>query len=435
MSDSLWVDRSIADCLTTSFAGEWGEEPSPGNAVVLRATDIDNDGHVIGFGVARAIPASKLLAKNLQDGDILLEGSGGGPGKPVGRVAFFDGSVHAGSVLCSNFFKTLRVNRNYIDCRFLWRKLEWFYRQPALLALQQQTTGIINLKFVEYLATNLSFPVDIREQSKIAEVLDTLDTTIRQTEAIVEKLKQVKQGLLHDLLTRGIDANGALRPPQSQAPHLYKDSPLGWIPCEWMFDLLDSVADRGSGHTPSKSTPSYWNGGIKWVSLADSHRLDQIYISETDKEISELGLANSSAVKHQAGTVILSRDAGVGKSAILSVEMAVSQHFMAWRCGQRLSNLYLYFMLQRMKPTFESIAIGSTIKTIGLAFFKKLIIVVPSRSEQDRIVEVILCNETALQAHSDELAKLKLQKNGLMDDLLTGRVRVTPLLDTVDAKR
>jgi type I restriction enzyme S subunit len=273
----------------------------------------------------------------------------------------------------------------------------------------------------------------IESQESLADVLDTLDTTIRQTEVIVEKLNLVKQGLLHDLLTRGIDTNGELRLPQSQAPHLYKDSPLGRVPNEWTVELLDSVAARGSGHTPSKSAASYWNGGIKWVSLADSHRLDQIYITETDKEISELGLANSSAVKHQVGTVILSRDAGVGKSAILAGEMAVSQHFIAWLCGQRLNNLYLYFMLQRMKPMFESIAIGSTIKTIGLAFFKKLQIIVPPRAEQGRIVEIILSNEAGLQTHSEELTKLRLQKNGLMDDLLTGRIPLTPLLETFEA--
>ena len=232
---------------------------------------------------------------------------------------------------------------------------------------------------------------------------------------------------MHDLLTRGIGANGELRLPQSQAPNLYKNSSLGWIPNEWVIEPLDKVARRGSGHTPSRNVPSYWNGGIKWVSLADSHRLDQIYITETDKEVSELGLKNSSAVRHDAGTVILSRDAGVGKSAILASEMAVSQHFIAWRCGERLNNFYLYFKLQHMKPIFESIAIGSTIKTIGLTFFKKLTIIVPSRAEQDRAVEVILASEATLTAHSVELAKLRLQRIGLMDDLLTGRVRVTPL--------
>ena len=228
MPESTWVDRTVADCLEASFAGEWGSEPNPANAIVLRATDIDDEGHVVGTGAARSIPMSKLRAKQLQDGDVLLEGSGGGPGKPVGRVALFEADSHAGPAICSNFFKTLRPNRSVVDQRFLWRKLGWFYTQSPLLALQQQTTGIINLKFAEYLDARLELPADVQEQAKIAEILDTLDTAIRQTEAIIEKLKQVKQGLLHDLLTRGIDANGELRTPQSQAPHLYKDSPLGW---------------------------------------------------------------------------------------------------------------------------------------------------------------------------------------------------------------
>lgn len=67
-------------------------------------------------------------------------------------------------------------------------------------------------------------------EDQAVEILDTLDTAIRETEALIDKLKAVKQGLLHDLLNRGIDANGQLRPQQSEAPQLYKVSPLGWIP-------------------------------------------------------------------------------------------------------------------------------------------------------------------------------------------------------------
>jgi type I restriction enzyme S subunit len=289
------------------------------------------------------------------------------------------------------------------------------------------STNQVELNRLPLVGTRVPVP-PLDEQRRSAEILDTFDTTIRQTEAIIEKLKQVKQGLLHDLLTRGIDANGELRPPQSQAPHLYKDSPLGWIPAEWQVELLDDVAVRGSGHTPSKSVPSYWNGGVRWVSLADSHRLDQIFIEATDKEISDLGIANSSAVKHTAGTVVLSRDAGVGKSAVLGSEMAVSQHFIAWRCSERLNNLFLYFKLQHMKPTFEAIALGSTVKTIGLDYFRKLRISVPARSEQDKAAEVMMAAEADVRSEQVELEKMRLLKSGLMDDLLTGRVRVTPLL-------
>ncbi len=168
--------------------------------------------------------------------------------------------------------------------------------------------------------------------------------------------------------------------------------------------LLDKLAQRGSGHTPNQREPSYWNGGVKWVSLADSRRLDKGLIHDTDKQISALGIANSSAVLHPAGTVILSRDAGVGRSAILAEPMAVSQHFMAWRCGPELHNGYLYQVLQSLKPEFERIANGSTVRTIGLPYFKRLKVPTPPLASQVEIAETLGCWDQAI-AVAEGLAK------------------------------
>src|SRR4051794_14100235 len=95
-----------------------------------------------------------------------------------------------------------------------------------------------------------------------------------------------------------------------------KQTEVGAIPEDWAVVLLDSVARRGSGHTPDKTHPEYWGGKIKWISLQDSDRLDRLYIRETAANITPAGIANSSAKMHPNGTVVLSRDAGVGKSAI-----------------------------------------------------------------------------------------------------------------------
>lgn len=284
-------------------------------------------------------------------------------------------------------------------------------------------------------------------QRRIATILTTLDEVIDATEKLVEKHQQIKAGLMHDLFTRGLwtrpelargdhkglpcettAQEGQLRPTPKEAPGIYQDSPLGLIPKAWKVDLLDALAKRGSGHTPNRHTPNFWNGGIKWVSLADSANLDQLYISETEKEISLLGIESSSAVLHPAGIVVLSRDAGVGKSAITTCPMAVSQHFMCWLCGPELDNHYLYYWLQDQKRVFENISTGTTIPTIGLGFFRRYKIAVPTdMDEQQKIRASLLSSEENLSALQNDLAKLRQQKQGLMHDLLTGRVRVNCL--------
>lgn len=199
------------------------------------------------------------------------------------------------------------------------------------------------------------------------------------------------------------------------------------IPEDWNLSLLDKVATRGSGHTPDKKQATYWNGGIKWVSLADSSKLDNVFISNTDKEISSLGIQNSSAVLHKKGTVLLSRDAGVGKSAIMAEDMAVSQHFIAWECTEKnkLDNMYLYYWLQMLKPEFERIAIGSTIKTIGLPYFKKFKLPHPSLAEQSEISRAIYTWDIAIQKLSLLIEKKTNSKKGLMQNLLSGKQRIS----------
>lgn len=264
------------------------------------------------------------------------------------------------------------------------------------------------------------------KQQKIATILTSIDTAIEKTEALIEKYQQIKSGLMHDLFTRGVLPNGQLRPTREQAPELYQETKIGWIPKEWQYELLDRLANRGSGHTPNKSKAEYWNGGIKWISLADSNRLDRLYISDTSYEISQQGIQNSSAVLHPAGIVVLSRDAGIGKSAITTEPMAVSQHFMCWKCEDKMDNHFLYYWLQFNKRTFENIAMGSTILTIGLGYFKKLKIACPTELDEQKIIaEKLTQFDQYIFRLKEELMKKQSQKLGLMQDLLTGKVPVT----------
>lgn len=429
MSDQ-WDKRTIRQCLSVSFAGEWGDEPAPGNVMVLRATDIDDDAHVVGVGAERRLPASKLSAKQLADGDILLEGSGGGPDKPVGRVAFFDARQHLGPAVCSNFFKTLRPNRNVVEPRFLLRKLAWFYKQPALLAFQQQTTGIINLKFEEYLSAPIEIPSQLHEQRLIAQILDTLDTAIRETEAIIAKLKAVKQGLLHDLLTRGIDANGEPRPPQAEAPHLYKQSPLGWIPKEWGCAPLREYAGVTVAYV-GPTNPFYTDqehgilflrtgnitddgidlSDVRWVTKAFHLAQKKSALLEGDVVVSRVGYTGTASVVGGLG------DVNAANMIIIRPLQVLHPQWV-----RRLFGADAYI------KQVSGFTAGSAQPVLNIDLVYRLITPLPPTSEQALIIERLDASDFRIKSERAELAAMCALKAGLMDDLLTGRVRVSGIL-------
>jgi type I restriction enzyme S subunit len=365
-------------------------------------------------------------ADHLPPGDLLfsvtdLTRAGDIVGSPL-RVPDFGSTKPA---LASMDCMRIEPIANRCNKRFLYHRLMLSDVRRQMVAYAAGST-VLHLDTKKVPSITVRIPVDVNLQSRIADVLDGIDTAIEKTEALIAKYQQIKAGLMHDLFTRGVLPNGQLRPPREQAPELYQETAIGWIPREWQYELLDKLALRGSGHTPNKNFPEYWNGGIKWVSLADSHRLDQLYISDTELQISHKGIQNSSAVLHPAGIVVLSRDAGVGKSAITTEPMAVSQHFMCWKCDQKMDNHFLYYWLQFNKRTFENIAMGSTILTIGLPYFKKMKIACPIELEEQRnIAAKIKASDARIFSLQDELSKLKQQKQGLMHDLLTGKVPVT----------
>ena len=244
------------------------------------------------------------------------------------------------------------------------------------------------------------------EQQRIADCLTSLDELIAAQARKVDALKTHKAGLMQQLFPREGETRPRLRFPQFE--------PVA----DWEVKKLEELAKRGSGHTPSKSNPKYYGGGIKWISLADSKRLDAGLISETETELSALGIKHSSAVLHSAGTVLISRDAGVGKSAVMAAPMAVSQHFIVWTCRDHLlSNWFLYYLLQKMKPIFERIATGSTIKTIGLPFFKELHVAIPALLEQKHIASCLGSLDDLITAAAQGLDTLKTHKKGLMQQL------------------
>jgi type I restriction enzyme S subunit len=274
------------------------------------------------------------------------------------------------------------------------------------------------------------------EKLKIAQLLDTLDAAIHKTEAIVEKLKQVKQGLLHDLLTRGIDANGQLRPSHEVAPHLYKQSPLGWIPQEWSAhifgDLVQHVIDF-RGRTPKKLGMD-WGGGDILALSANNVQPGGIDVSREAYFGSErLYRKWMTSGETRTGDVLLTMEAPLGNVAQIpdSCKYILSQRVISLRfMADLVLNDFAFWQMQsnEFQQAMVKRSTGSTATGIQRAELVKLHFKSPPVGEQALIAERLFSIERKLKNEAAALVKQRQEKCGLMNDLLTGRVRVTPLL-------
>lgn len=268
------------------------------------------------------------------------------------------------------------------------------------------------------------------EKLNIAKILDALDTAIHQTEAIVKKLKQVKQGLLYDLLTRGVGANSELRPSYEDAPHLYQESLAGWIPKEWEATQLGAVTSWASGGTPSRAIPSNWTGPIPLLTPKDMKSFE---MSDTSEHLSLTAAKVGSRVMPAETVFIVVRGMILAHSfpvVLASKPMAFNQDVKAVTAGQRLSGRFLahwfvansgYFLRKVTEATHGT-------KKLDMENLLGTPIGLPPLTEQIAIIERESAIDRQCKDESSYLLQLLALKAGLTDDLLTGRVRVTSLL-------
>ena len=281
----------------------------------------------------------------------------------------------------------------------------------------------------------IAYPRVEAEQSKIAEVLSTVDRAIEQTEALIAKQQRIKTGLMQDLLTRGIDEQGDLR---SEQTHEFKDSPLGRIPMEWEVATLGAMLKRARGHIQTgpfgsqlhaheyvhEGTPVIMPQDILNGSISTS-----VIARIPEKRANELR-------RHR----LLPNDVVFSRRGDLSRAAGIGEREAGWICGTGcfllrvppdvidstwLVNVYRHHHVQRQ---VETNAVGSTMPSLNNAVMENLTIAFPKTDEQHEIVRLCDAAADGIASTCDQLAKMRALKRGLMRDLLTGNRRVTVLL-------
>lgn len=203
----------------------------------------------------------------------------------------------------------------------------------------------------------------------------------------------------------------------------YKQTEIGVIPEEWEIRFLPFFGDVVSGGTPSTNISAYWNGAIAWCTPSDITSTAGTNISDTEKHITEQGLAKSAATLLPPGALLLCTRATIGDAKINSVPMATNQGFKNV-VPNNCNILFLYYLLQTKKKEMLEKAIGSTFLEISKSALCSIPLQYPQLSEQNRIAAALSDVDELIASLGMLIAKKKAIKQGAMQELLTGRRRL-----------
>jgi len=297
----------------------------------------------------------------------------------------------------------------------------FFHLKEEIKKIEEMTTGttVLHLSSNDIKKIYILVPKDLKEQEKIAEILTTIDEDIEKTDKLIEKYKKIKAGLMEDLFTKGIDVT-------TGKPHTkFKDSELGEIPESWKIKLVFMVTDYVDYRwkTPEKVEEGRFlvtARNIKWWII--DYNLSQEFIKESDYDIvMSRGLP-------KIWDVLFTTEAPMWEVANVDNEkIALAQRIIKFRWkNNKLNNYFLKysFVSHYFVKLLKNESAGSTVEWIKWSRLHNLSLKIPEMKEQEKIVEILVEADNKINKEEEYKEKLVKMKKWLMNDLLTGKVRV-----------
>lgn len=331
------------------------------------------------------------------------------------------------NTICSTGFAVLRAIEGITVPEYLYQFISSDIFLNQLLG-KMVGSNYPAVNTTEFKKTIIAIPTSLYEQKKISEILNTIDCEIQKTEQLIDKYKRIKQGLIQDLFTRGVQSNGRLRPSYEEAPELYKESRIGYIPKEWNVckssDYCISIAD-GTHDTPkpqSQGVPLYTSKNLTEYNKLD--KSEYYFISDSDAiEINKRSYV-------QKYDILFGMIGTVGNPVIIQeddLNFAVKNVCIFRFDGDQQKSLWFYYVLNSnfMRRYFSFLMDGSTQKFISLSNLRNFYIPIPEdKNEMERINQVLFHYDKLIEREYERMKKASKIKQALMQDLLTGKIRV-----------
>jgi len=335
----------------------------------------------------------------LKEGDILFAIAGA-----IGKCL-----IVPKEILPANTNQALAIIRllKEINTRYVYYQLKGNLIQNKI-DLIKTTTAQANISLEQVSGFEIPLPPPA-EQQKIADILSTVDEHISETEDLIAHTKTLKQGMMQRLLTKGIGHTE------------FKDTEIGRIPRTWGVVPLRTFAQVVTGKTPPTTQAAFWGESIPWVTPSDIDVRRDIFSSE--RSLSDAGYTTTPA-KLPPNTVLVTCIASIGKNAICRVKASCNQQINAILPNNKYSPEYLYYWISYNANYYKKHAAKTAVSILKKSIFENLPIPFPILKEQQEIASILSAIDDQIDAFQSKLDALNRLKSGLMQQLLTGRIRV-----------
>jgi restriction endonuclease S subunit len=408
-----WHSEPLEKLLSETIGGIWGEESGTSEieVSVVRVTELKLHGRIDpSTAVTRSITHKQLASRELQEGDLLLEKSGGGPSSPVGRVGYF----HQESVrtVCSNFMQLMRPNPEIVIPKYLFYFLNGFHSNGGTIPMQTATTNIRNIKMPQFMAISVPFP-PLPEQLKIVEILEDhlsrLDAALADVKLARAKAAQFRRSLLQAAFTGNLGGDGT---------RLMTD-----LPKDWKLSTIGEVSEIIRGVTYSKAdTLSASDRDAIPLLRATNLEVDSItyedmvYVPKDVVKTQQILKLNDIFLAASSGSISV-----VGKSA--QVIKTNGETFGAFCAVVRPKNIhpkFLSYWVQspEVRDHWSATAKGTNINNLKPSDISETRIPIPPLPEQHKIVAILEDYLSRLDASVDSADAMEKQSVELRRSLL-----------------
>lgn len=363
---------------------------------VIRNTNFKNNGGMNLKDVAILNVDKKALStRELICGDIILEKSGGSDVQPDGRVILFD--LEEKFYSFSNFTSCLRVkDKNIFYSRYCFYFLFNFWLNKNTENIQRRTTGIRNLDMNLYLDVNINLP-SLEEQKKIADILTSVDENILKTNEAVNESEKLKNGLMEELFSRGIDHKK------------FKETKIGRIPEDWEFKKMSDICTVRQG-LQIPITQRFKEPGenrYKYITIKNLKDNNFEYI-ESPKQ----------SVICKEDDILMTRTGNTG-TVVCGVDGVFHNNFFMVDYNRNsISKDYLIYYLNRrpIQKTILDKAGLTTIPDLNHGDFYSIFFLMPKLEEQKKIAEILMKIDNKINNYKEIKNNLINLKNGLMNE-------------------